>query len=91
MSPNPPSRADLFSAIGDANRRRILDLLAEREHGVGELASALGIAQPSASQHLAILREAGLVASTRVGTSSRYRVLTAPLAEVASWIGSLER
>lgn len=91
MNPNPPSRSDLFSAIGDANRRRILELLADREHGVGELAAALGIAQPSASQHLAILRDVGLVASTRVGTSSRYRLLASPLADVTSWVRSLER
>ncbi len=89
MSPNRSANADLFTAIGDANRRRILELLATREHGVGELAAALGIAQPSVSQHLALLREAGVVASTRVGTSSRYTLTPGPLAEVTAWVASL--
>ena len=90
MSPNRSTRADPFTAIGDANRRRILELLATREHGVGELAAALGIAQPSVSQHLALLREVGLVTSTRIGTSSRYGLTPGPLAEVTAWVRSLD-
>lgn len=91
MSPHLSSRVDVFTAIGDPNRRRILELLATREHGVGELAAELGIAQSSVSQHLAVLREVGLAAATRVGTSSRYRLTPAALAEVTAWVGSLDR
>lgn len=81
--------ADVFFAIGDPNRRRILELLSEREHSVGEFATALRIAQPSVSQHLAVLRDVGLVTSERRGTSSIYTLLPGALAPVTSWINSL--
>lgn len=81
--------ADIFFAIGDPNRRRILDLLAERDHSVGELATALGIAQPSVTQHLRVLREVELVSSERRGTSSIYTLVPAALAPVTAWIDSL--
>ncbi len=89
MSPNQKAAPDLFSALGDANRRKIIELLSVREHSVGELADALGIAQPSASQHLTVLRSVGLVAVTRRGTSSIYRLERDPLAAVIAWLGAL--
>jgi len=89
MSPNTAARADIFSAIGDPNRRRILELLATREHSVGELTIELGIAQPSVSQHLTILRGVGVVDVTKRGTSSIYRLERDALAEVIGWIASL--
>lgn len=81
--------SDLFFAIGDPRRRRILELLHERERSVGQLASELGIAQPSVTQHLGVLREVGLVAVERRGTSSIYTLVPAALAPVTSWIDSL--
>jgi DNA-binding transcriptional ArsR family regulator len=78
-------RRDIFTAVGDANRRRIIELLAERERTVGELAAELGIAQPSVSQHLTLLREVGLVASERRGTASVLRITPGPLQDVAAW------
>lgn len=95
MTPNrrPASQGsghdDAFFAIGDRNRRRILELLAVQERSVGVLAVELRIAQPSVSQHLTVLREAGLVESRRDGTSSIYRLVTDPLANVTEWIASL--
>ena len=89
MSPKQKATPDLFSAIGDANRRTILELLGSRERSVGELADALGIAQPSVSQHLTVLRSVGLVAVTRRGTSSIYRLERDPLAAVIAWIAGL--
>ncbi|HEV7948322.1 MAG TPA: metalloregulator ArsR/SmtB family transcription factor [Glaciihabitans sp.] len=89
MSPNQTTRTDIFSAIGDANRRRILELLAHKEHTVGELTEAIGIAQPSISQHLVVLRGVGLVEATPRGRASVNRLVRAPLNEVTDWIGSL--
>jgi DNA-binding transcriptional ArsR family regulator len=89
MSPNQITRTDLFSALGDANRRRILELLATSDRAVGQLAAGLGITQPSVTQHLAVLREVGLVDSTRDGTRHVYRLLRAPLGEVTDWIQRL--
>lgn len=91
MSPHQKGAPDLFSAIGDASRRKILELLATREHSVGELADALGIAQPSVSQHLTVLRSVGLVTVARRGTSSICRLEREPLTTFIDWITALER
>jgi DNA-binding transcriptional ArsR family regulator len=80
MSPNQISQADIFTAIGDARRRRILELLAEKERSVGELTAEL---------HLAVLRGVGVVAVTKRGTSSIYHLERDPLAAVIGWIASL--
>jgi DNA-binding transcriptional ArsR family regulator len=81
--------AEVFSAIGDARRRRILELLSERERSVGELTTLLEIAQPSVTQHLTVLRDAGLVSVEKRGTSSIYALERAALADVTGWIASL--
>jgi DNA-binding transcriptional ArsR family regulator len=90
MSPNHLASPDIFSVIGDARRRRILELLAARDRSVGALAAELGIAQPSVTQHLTVLRDAGLVTSTKRGTSSIYTLERGPLAAVTAWITSLD-
>ena len=59
MSPNHLADPDIFAVLGDARRRRILELLAAGERSVGALATELGIAQPSVTQHLTALREVG--------------------------------
>jgi DNA-binding transcriptional ArsR family regulator len=89
VSPNHLARPDIYAVLGDARRRRILELLAAGERSVGALASELGIAQPSVTQHLAALRDAGLVTSQKRGTSSIYALLREPLGEVTAWIESL--
>lgn len=68
------SRADLFRALGDPNRLRILGLLGQSELAVSELQEILGVGQSTASGHLAQLRKAGLVTARRVGQQSRYHV-----------------
>jgi DNA-binding transcriptional ArsR family regulator len=89
MSPNHLAAPDIFSVIGDARRRRILELLAKKERSVGELTAELGIAQPSVTQHLSALSEAGLVKKEKRGTSSIYSIERAPLAEVKAWVKHL--
>jgi DNA-binding transcriptional ArsR family regulator len=89
MSPNHLADPDVFVVLGDARRRRILELLSVSERSVGELTAELGIAQPSVTQHLTALREVGLVTSEKRGTSSIYSVVRAPLALVTDWISSL--
>jgi DNA-binding transcriptional ArsR family regulator len=75
-----------FEVLTDANRRRILDLLRERERAVGELVEELGISQPGVSKHLRVLREAALV-EARVDAQRRlYGLRPEPLAEVDSWL-----
>jgi DNA-binding transcriptional ArsR family regulator len=65
-----------FRALADATRRRILELLAERDRTAGEIASHFSIAFPSVSHHLRVLKEAELVTAEREGQSIRYRINT---------------
>jgi DNA-binding transcriptional ArsR family regulator len=89
MTPNHLAAPDIFTVIGDARRRRILELLAVKERSVGELTTELGIAQPSVTQHLTALRDAGLVSFEKRGTSSIYTLVREPLKEVKNWVKSL--
>ena len=85
---NPP---DIFAAVADPTRRRLLDLLSVGEQAVNELAEVFRISRPAVSQHLRVLREVGAVAERRVGRERRYRLRPAPLREVAAWIARYER
>ena len=60
--------------LGDANRRRIFELLARRPSSVGELAQQLPISRPAVSQHLRLLKDGGLVISQAEGTRRVYRL-----------------
>ena len=84
------SEQDPFRAIADANRRRMLDHMLAQERTVGELAGLLGIAQPSVSQHMAVLRLAGLVDERQEGRRTFYSVRAADLRGVAEWIAKYE-
>jgi ArsR family transcriptional regulator len=64
--------ADLCSALADPNRILMLYLLSEQPHTVNDLAARLGSSQPTASRHLKILRERGLVTATRQGQAVEY-------------------
>jgi DNA-binding transcriptional ArsR family regulator len=76
----------LFDALADGNRRRILDLLLERERPVHDLVGALRVSQPAVSKHLRVLREAGLVTS-RVDAQRRlYRLRAEPLQRLDDWL-----
>jgi DNA-binding transcriptional ArsR family regulator len=66
--------ASLFRSLGNPNRLAILGALLDGERSVGELESNLGIRQPILSQQLAILREAGLLETTRDRKSIVYRL-----------------
>lgn len=66
--------ADLCSAFVDPTRILILYALDEKPRNVGELAHELQISQPATSRHLKVLRDRGLVATTRQGSSIQYRL-----------------
>ena len=77
---------DTFEVLAEPNRRRILDLLRDREQPVGVLVDALGVSQPAVSKHLRVLRDAGLVA-VRVDAQRRlYRVRPEPLRAIDDWL-----
>jgi DNA-binding transcriptional ArsR family regulator len=70
----PTYAIDGWTALGDSTRRTILARLAERPRPVGELARELPISRPAVSQHLRVLKEAGLVIDRSVGNRRVYRV-----------------
>jgi DNA-binding transcriptional ArsR family regulator len=75
-----------YAALAEPSRRRILDLLRERERTVNELVERIGLSQPGVSKHLKVLREAGLVAARPDGKRRFYGLRPAPLAELADWL-----
>ncbi|HEY3279877.1 MAG TPA: autorepressor SdpR family transcription factor [Gemmatimonadales bacterium] len=72
----------LFRALADPTRRRILELLAERDRTAGEIAGEFPVAFASVSHHLGVLKAAGLVAAEREGQFIRYRLNTTVFQEV---------
>jgi DNA-binding transcriptional ArsR family regulator len=82
----------VLHALGDPTRRRILDRLAAGPETVGALAREEGISQPAVSQHLRVLREAGLVEDRRVGRQRWYRAESAGLATLQVYLeGTMAR
>lgn len=75
-----------LAAIADPTRRRIVELLARRDHTAGELVDEFDVSAPAISQHLNILRQAGLV-TTRAEGQSRIQALNpAGLDELDAWL-----
>ncbi len=66
--------AELCKVLTDPKRLMLLDALRSRERAVGELADDIGSTLANTSQHLAVMRVAGLVSGTRVGTTVHYRL-----------------
>ena len=66
--------ADGWTALGDPTRRAIFERLVERPLAVGELAGELPVSRPAVSQHLKVLKAAGLVVDRAAGTRRIYRV-----------------
>lgn len=81
----------LFEVIAEPSRRRILSLLRERERSAGELVTRLGVAQPSVSKHLKVLRDAKLVTVRGEGARRIYRLRPEPLAALEAWLAPYRR
>jgi DNA-binding transcriptional ArsR family regulator len=71
----------VFKALSDPTRRRILQLLRQREMSAGELAEHFELSKPTLSGHFAVLRAADLVASDKEGTTITYRLNASVLEE----------
>jgi DNA-binding transcriptional ArsR family regulator len=81
---------DVFAALADPNRRRLLGYLAERETATAtELAAELPVTRQAVAKHLTALRAAGLVEPRRQGRETRYRLTPEPLAEAMTWIAEV--
>ena len=69
-----PNHSAAFAALADPTRQLLLERLAKRPLAVGKLAAGLPVTRPAVSQHLKVLREAGLVAVRRQGTRNVYQI-----------------
>jgi DNA-binding transcriptional ArsR family regulator len=67
-------RTDGLTALGDPTRRAIFEQLADRPRAVGELARELPVSRPAVSQHLKVLKDAGLVSDRAAGTRRIYQL-----------------
>jgi DNA-binding transcriptional ArsR family regulator len=83
--------ATTFEVLAEPTRRRILDLLREREQSVGELVEHLTLSQPGVSKHLRVLREAGLVEVRHDAQRRWYGLRPEPLVEVDAWLEPYRR
>jgi DNA-binding transcriptional ArsR family regulator len=84
---------DVFRALADASRRKLLDRLrAENGQTLGELCARLDMTRQAVSKHLAILENANLVATMRRGREKLHYLNPVPIHEIADrWIGKFER
>lgn len=83
--------AATFDVLAEPTRRRILDLLLDRERSVGDLVKRLKLSQPGVSKHLRVLRDAGLVSVRTEAQRRIYEVQPEPLEEVAEWLEPYRR
>lgn len=80
------NETDIFKALADPTRRAVFERLATGEMNATELREGFPISQPAVSQHLAVLREAGLVAERREGRQVQYRVHPQGLKPLQDWM-----
>jgi DNA-binding transcriptional ArsR family regulator len=85
------AEASPYRAVSDGTRRRILDVLAEGERSVSELLERFELSQPALSQHLKVLRDAGLVSVRRDGRRRIYALDPRPLRAIYDWVAHYER
>jgi DNA-binding transcriptional ArsR family regulator len=78
--------ARVLDALGDPTRRVVLELLRGGERSVRQLTDAAAVSQPAVSQHLRVLRDAGLVTVRPEGTRRFYRIDLAGLAGLRAWV-----
>jgi DNA-binding transcriptional ArsR family regulator len=80
-----PASPDVFQAVADPTRRALLGLLRDSERSVSELLQAFEVSQPAISQHLRVLRQAGLVEVRRAGRQRLYRLRAERFAAIYNW------
>ena len=91
MSQNNEQR-DVYEAIADPTRRKLLRLLADADElPLYELSAHFQMGRTAVSKHLAILKAAGLVTDRKAGRETRYRLNAAPLREVKDWLSFYEQ
>lgn len=82
MAEQAEAAAELLKAMANPQRLRVLCLLAEGERSVGEINAVVALSQSALSQHLAVLREQGLVQTRREAQTIRYSLVDGPVARL---------
>lgn len=85
------SKHDVFQAIADPNRRKLLKVLANNEMPITAISDHFAISRVAVTKHLRVLSEAGLVREQKVGRERRYSLQPEPLLEVKQWLSFYER
>jgi DNA-binding transcriptional ArsR family regulator len=80
------NQAKLFAALADPTRRQIFERLRGGEMAVGEIARELPVSRPAVSQHLKVLKQAGLVADRASGTRRVYHIDPHGLGALRAWL-----
>jgi DNA-binding transcriptional ArsR family regulator len=82
----PAEHQNAFMALADPTRRRVFETLGSGPKSVGEIAHGLPVSRPAVSQHLRVLREAGLVADRAEGTRRVYAIDPRGLGTLRKWL-----
>ncbi|MDR7076979.1 DNA-binding transcriptional ArsR family regulator [Neobacillus niacini] len=90
MSPSA-QKHDVFQAIADPTRRKVLKLLAEKELPISEITSHFPMSRTAIAKHLQVLSEAELVSGRKVGREKIYRLHPEPLTELKQWLSFYEK
>ena len=80
---------DTFTALADPTRRQIIEVLALGEAPFGQLADQFEMSRPAVSQHLKVLRDAGMVTSRADAQRRIYRLNEDSLSEIDAWLGKV--
>jgi len=83
--------SDAFNAVAEPRRRDILNFLALEERSVSDIVDALAMGQPSASKHLRVLKDVGLVTSRREGRQMLYRTNAEAIRPLHEWTETFKR
>ena len=81
----------LFKALNDETRRRIIELLKEKDMNAGEISEEFNISKPSISHHLDILKRADLIVGEKKGQYVEYSLNTSILEDLMNWVLSLKK
>jgi DNA-binding transcriptional ArsR family regulator len=89
--PRSATTSDVFNAVAEPRRRRILDFLTHGEQPVNAVVESLRMGQPTVSKHLGVLKQVGLVSVRGSGRQRLYRVNAEGLKPIHDWVKAYEK
>lgn len=85
-----PAKHDVFQAIADPTRRKLLKMLGEQEMPITTISGHFPISRTAVTKHLHVLADAGLVSERKIGREKRYKLKPEPLQELQKWLQFFE-